>query len=126
MMTEPYDYESVVEAVMKYGVDKWDLIGNKLRMTDRQIRAATHDRPSHAGKLQAIISCKRGELGDQELIKQLLEACGKIPQPILGMVKQHLDIHPTGRGSTADKATTNSIGRHAPSFISTHTPDSWC
>ena len=110
MMTESYDYESVVEAVMKYGVDKWDLIGNKLGMTSGEIRVATHDRPTHAGKLQAIISYKRDELGDRELIKQLLEACDNIPQPILGMVKQHLDTNPTGRGSTAMEATSNTTG----------------
>ena len=109
-MAESYDYKAVVGAVMKFGVDKWDLIANELGMTDGEMRAATHDRPSHAGKLQAIISYKRNELGDRKLIKQLLEACGNIPQPILGMVKQHLDSHPitTGRGSTADETTDNS------------------
>jgi hypothetical protein len=102
-MAESYDYESVVEAVMKYGVDKWDLIGHRLGMTDEEMRAATHDRPSHAGKLQAIISCKRNELGDGELIKQLLEACANIPQPILGMVKQYMA---TSKHSSAIQATS--------------------
>ena len=109
-MTESYDYKSVVDAVMKFGVDKWDLIAHELGMTHAEITSSTHARPSNPGKLQAIISIKRAELGDQELKKQLLEACGNIPQPILGMVKQHLDSysHPTGIGSTADEATDNS------------------
>ena len=51
MMTESYDYETVVEAVLKFGVDKWDLIGNKLGMTDAEMRVATHESPSLAGKL---------------------------------------------------------------------------
>ena len=109
-MTESYDYRAVVDAVMKFGVDKWDLIANELGMTNAQITAATHDRPSPEGKLQAVISTKRSELGDPELIKQLLEACGNIPRPILGMVKQHLDTHPTSRVSTAGEATSNTTG----------------
>jgi hypothetical protein len=105
-MADSYDYESVVEAVMKFGVDKWDLIGAALEMTDAEITAVTHDRPSPAGKLKAVISCKRYELGDQMLVKQLLEACGKIPQPILGIVKQHLDCHP--RRPNAEEASDSS------------------
>lgn len=35
-MTEPNDYKSVVKAVMKFGVDKRDLIGNELEMTDAE------------------------------------------------------------------------------------------
>jgi hypothetical protein len=73
-------------------------------MTDGEMRAATHDRPSHAGKLQAIISYKRNELGDRELIKQLLGACASIPQPIPGMVKQHK------APISAMRATNNTAG----------------
>ena len=109
-MTESYDYRAVVDAVMKFGADQWSLIGNKLGMPYPQMTAATHEIPTAAGKLQAIISYKRNELGDQKLIKQLLEACDNIPQPILGMVKQHLDTNPTGRGSTAMEATSDTTG----------------
>ena len=110
MMTESYDYRAVVDAVMKFGDDQWSLIGNELGMPYPQMTAVTHEIPTAAGKLQAIISYKRNELGDRELIKQLLEACGNIPQPILGMVKQHLDTHPTGRRSASGEETSNTTG----------------
>jgi hypothetical protein len=103
-MAESYDYESVLEAVTKHGVDQWNLIGGRLGMTIAEMTAATHDKPSSAGKLWTIISNKRNDLGDRELIKQLLEACANIPQPILGMVKQHMA---TGKHSSAMQATVD-------------------
>jgi Mrp family chromosome partitioning ATPase len=105
-MTDSYEYEAAVDAVLKFGADQWYLIGNKLRMTHAPIIAATHEMPTLAGKLQTTISVKRNELGGQEVIKQLLEACRKLPQPILGIVKQHLDFHPSGRWATGEVASS--------------------
>jgi hypothetical protein len=74
------------------------------------MRSVTNFRPTDAGKLQAVINYKRDELGEQELIKQLLEACANIPQPILGMVKQYLTTHhPSLKGTTASNTTSNKI-----------------
>jgi hypothetical protein len=83
------------------------------------MRSVTNFRPTDAGKLQAVINYKRDELGEQELIKQLLEACANIPQPILcqlllssiyTVVIAH--VIPTTHAQTPAKTSKNSL--HIP------------
>ena len=90
-MSKSYSYDSVVSAVLKVGSHNWNLLGDKLGLTEGEMSSATSNKPTDPGKLQAIINMKRDELGDRELVRQLLDACEKIPQPILGQVLQRLD-----------------------------------
>ena len=75
---------------MKFGIDKWDLIGNEVRMTHTQVTSATPNRPSDAGKLQTIRKMNwLRTTGNQAVARGMWYH--------LGLVKQHLDTHPTGR-----------------------------
>lgn len=123
--SKSYTYNDVVTAVLKVGSNKWNLIGLALGLTDGEISSAASDKPTNAGKLQAIISKKRDELGEKKVARMLLEACRTIPEPIIGSVLQHLDptYNPGANVVTiADAPGKQRLGPVAP--VATVTPTS--
>jgi hypothetical protein len=86
-----YDYRSVVHAVLRAGAAKWNLIGKELGLERGEMEAATYNIPSHAGKLESLINMKANELGTNEVKWRLIKACDKIPERILGTVKDLLE-----------------------------------
>ena len=92
------DFASVERAVLRVGANQWSLIGKELGMLTGEISAATHDKPTDFGKLQALINIKKNECGGEEVKLMLLRACGNLVQPILHGVKELLE---KGRKATA-------------------------
>jgi hypothetical protein len=82
----------IFQAVLKYGVEQWFSIGLEMGFTSAQIKAWTHDIPSHFSKLQALIEQKVRKRGVTETEKSLLDACRNIPQSIIGAVLDCIEI----------------------------------
>ena len=98
----------VFQAVMKYGVSEWHSIGLEMGFTDSQIKASTFEIPSLGSKLQAILVRKIHECGVGKAEERLLNACKRIPLPIIGSV---LDYVGRGSGTTSDpEPTTFNVG----------------
>lgn len=86
-----YDYDSVVQAVINHGSNQWDVIGAQLGMTQARIGTLTSGKPTDAGKLLALIGDRKAAWGTDNVIKRLLDACGKLPgSPILKAVQEEL------------------------------------
>jgi hypothetical protein len=86
-----YNCKSVTAAVVSYGAAQWNLIGKTLGFEEGQMTASTHVHPTPEGKLQALISSKEAELGEDPMKRKLLEICRD--QKILALVAKKL--HPT-------------------------------
>ena len=81
---------SVISVILEHGCDQWYEMGRELGLSMAQIRDITHSIPLGTGKLQAIIeTCKRS-VKDEEMTKELLRACHRIPRPIHGVVEEEL------------------------------------
>ena len=80
----------VFQAVMKYGVSEWHSIGLEMGFTDSQIKASTFEIPSLGSKLQAILVRKIHECGVGKAEERLLNACKRIPLPIIGSVLDYV------------------------------------
>ena len=65
---------------------KWCSIGLAVGLTGVQIDACTFNKPSLGSKLEAKIELKIRECCVKESEKFLLNACERIPQPIVGSV----------------------------------------
>ena len=93
---EFHDPQLVLSAVLKHGPEYWYLIGLKLGFTASQVKAITFAIPRDEDKLTALFETKANAIGQDEGAEQLLDACGTIPNPILGVVMEEL----TGESKT--------------------------
>ena len=92
---EFHDPQLVLSAVLKHGPECWYPIGLKLGFTAGQVKAITYI-PRDEDKLPALFETKANALGRDEAAGQLLDACGTISSPILGVVMDEL----TGESKT--------------------------
>ena len=86
----------IFQAVLIYGVAQWFSIGLAVGLTGPQIEACTFNKPSLGSKLEAIIELKVRECGVEESEKSLLNACERIPQPIVGSVLEYIESGSSG------------------------------
>ena len=87
---EFYDPQLVLSAVLKHGPECWFPIGLKLGFTAGQVKAITFAIPRDEDKLTALFETKANALVRDEAAEQLLDACGTILNPILGVVMDEL------------------------------------
>lgn len=85
------EVESVIDAVVTNGSDKWYEIGLKLGLKDTDIMSGTHSIPTPAGKLRKVIELKRRQCYPVILETELLRACRTISSPIIGAVEDDLE-----------------------------------
>ena len=84
-VSEFYDPQLVLSAVLKHGPECWFPIGLKLGFTAGQVKAITFAIPRDEDKLTALFETKANAHGRDEAVEQLLDACGTILNPILGV-----------------------------------------
>ena len=89
------DVNDVIKAVVDNGQDQFYSFGIELDMNQAQINATVDGKPSSADKLRAIIDRRRAIVGDEKLVDDLLNACGRLPDPIKGVVEDHLRLQGT-------------------------------
>ena len=77
---------------MKCAPDRWYSIGHEIGFKDGKIGAITAGICDPVGKLQKIANVKADEVGGQETAQILLEACEKIPNPVIGAVRAELQL----------------------------------
>ena len=80
----------VFQAVLKYGVAQWSSIGLAMGLSYSEIGACTDNKPAPSSKLEAIIAQQVHKCGIKQTEQCLLSACEKIPQPIIGAVKEYI------------------------------------
>ena len=80
----------MLQAVVRCAPHEWYSIGLELGFRDGQITAMTDGLCTHAARLQKIVNQKAGDVGEQEAARLLLEACKKIPNPVIGAVRLKL------------------------------------
>ena len=90
---EFHDPQLVLSAVLKHGPECWYPIGLKLGFSAGQVKAITFAIPRDEDKLTET---KANALGRDEAAEQLLDACGTISNPILGVVMDEM----TGESKT--------------------------
>ena len=84
------DFDTVRDAVVKYGCNHWYEIGLKLELNGNEIIDKTHVIPTSTGKLSAVIEAKRVKDGKVKTVEDLLRACHRIPTPIGKEVEEEL------------------------------------
>ncbi|XP_062506531.1 uncharacterized protein LOC134183094 isoform X1 [Corticium candelabrum] len=84
------DFDTVRDAVVKYGCNQWYEIGLKLGLKGDNIKGETHEIPFPTGKLLAVIEAKRRQDGKVKTAEDLLRACYCIPIPIDKEVEDEL------------------------------------
>ena len=91
-MATTCDVNAVVKAVVDNGQDQFYSFGIELGMTQAQINATVGGKPSNADKLRSIIDRSKAVVGEEKLVDDLLNACGRLPNPIKGVVEDHLRL----------------------------------
>ena len=76
--------------MLKCAPHEWYSIAVELGFSDGEIEAKTSVLPSAKGKLQKMVRIKADAVGRQETAQLLLEACEKIPNPVIGAVRERL------------------------------------
>ena len=89
-VSEFYDSQLVLSAVLKCGPDRWYSIGLKLGFTTGQVNAIINGIPTNEGKLTALFETKANDIGRDEAGAQLLVACDAITPSIMGAVMDEL------------------------------------
>ena len=84
------DFDTVRDAVVKYGCNQWYEIGLNLGLKGDNIKGETHEIPFPPGKLMAVIEAKRRKDGKVKTAEDLLRACHRIPTPIGKEVEDEL------------------------------------
>ena len=84
------DFDTVRDAVVKYGCNHWYEIGLKLGLNGNEIIDKTHVISPSAGKLLAIIEAKRVKDGKVKTAEDLLRACYFMSTPIGKQVEDEL------------------------------------
>ena len=84
------DFDTVRDAVVKYGCNQWYEIGLNLGLNGNEIIDKTHVIPTSTGKLLAVIEAKRVKDGKVKTAEDLLRACYCIPTPIGKQVEDDL------------------------------------
>ena len=84
------DFDTVRDAVVKYGCNQWYEIGLNLELNGNEIIDKTHVIPTSTGKLLAVIEAKRVKDGKVKTAEDLLRACYCIPTPIGKQVTDEL------------------------------------
>jgi hypothetical protein len=87
----PCTQSAVVRAVLVHGCSQWFEIGVELGFCDEEIDLYCNDKPEHSGKLLVLLEKKLKEVGLKSLEELVLKVCQKIPHPIYGIVREHLD-----------------------------------
>jgi hypothetical protein len=85
-----WSFEAVQKCVVKHGQEQWYSFGLALGLTDAEIESKCEGKPTHASKLEAIISYRAQAVGERRTRNELLEACKNVPTPIYGIVLQDL------------------------------------
>ena len=84
------DFDTVRNAVVKYGFNQWYEIGLNLELNGNEIIDKTHVIPTPTGKLLAVIEAKRVKDGRVKTAEDMLRACYYIPTPIGKQVTDEL------------------------------------
>ena len=84
------DFDTVRDAVVKYGCNDWYEIGLKLGLNGNEIIDKTHVIPPSTGKLLAVIEAKRVKDGKEKTAEDLLRACYCMSTPIGKQVEDEL------------------------------------
>ena len=82
----------VTKAVIAEGSAQWYSFGVMLGFSHNRIDTLCHDKVSYEDKLFAMIHVKTEQVGPLDIDDLLLEACGHLPNPINGVVKEKLGI----------------------------------
>ena len=82
----------VTKAVIAEGSAQWYSFGVMLGFSHSHIDTLCHDKVTFADKLFAMIHVKTEQVGPLHIDDLLLEACGHLPNPIDGVVKEKLGI----------------------------------
>ena len=85
-----------MKAVVDSAPHVWYSIALKLDFTDGQIEEKTAGLATAEGRIEKLVRVKADAVGEQEAARLLLEACGKIPNPVIGAVRKKLQqlCHP--------------------------------
>ena len=91
----PYNPAAVTRAVVHLGCDQWPLIGSQLGFSMPLMNAITHDMPGARSKLFAILEAKKNAVGETRYVDEVLAACQQISLPIIGGVRDELEVRKT-------------------------------
>ena len=83
--------EHVLKAVVKCASHVWYSIAVELGFTDGEIEAKTYGIPTAEGRLQKMVRVKADAVGKQKAVGLLLDACEKIPNPVIGAVRERIE-----------------------------------
>ena len=78
--------EKVFQAVISRGCDQWYSLSFQMGYSAGQVADITSAIPSHADKIRAVFNKKIDAVGERAATAALLEACRRIPHPIIGGV----------------------------------------
>ena len=81
----------VQAAVLKCAPHEWYSVGCQLGFTDGQLTDMTQSLGTGAGKLEKIVNVKVAEVGGEEAARMLLEACKRLPIPVIDAVRRRLE-----------------------------------
>ena len=85
------DFDTIRKAVAKHISSHWYEIGVELGLDKEEIESVTFDKPSHAGKLLAVIEEKRMAVGTRTTANKLLTACRQISLDVTEAVEEELE-----------------------------------
>ena len=80
------DPERVFKAVVSRGCDHWYSLCLQMGYSRGQVADITNGIPSNADKIRAAFDIKIDAVGESNATAALLEACRRIPNPIIGGV----------------------------------------
>ena len=112
MTSYTYDVEKVIQAVIDHGQSQYYDIAQQLGMTPAKIESTIDRIPGNAGKLKVLIDKRRAAIDDETLIRELLDACDKIQDPIGGAVRRQLGVQanrPAAAAAAAVSAASTDI-----------------
>lgn len=87
----PYRADDVIRCVCKLGSDQWADIGFELGFKLSDFNSMTMTMPLPASKLRVILEMKASAVGQDKVVDEILAACERIPNPIIGAVRDELD-----------------------------------
>jgi hypothetical protein len=86
------DPKEVVKAVLEEGPDRWYDIGRELGFKGGQLDDLVAGQTRGEQRLRRIIDEKINKVGEKKAIRALLNACASISSPIIGSVRDTLDL----------------------------------
>ena len=84
------DPEKVFQAVVSHGCNRWYSLCLQMGSSSFEVDSITSGIPNRADKIRAVFNKKIDDIGERAATEALLQACRRIPHPIIGGVMDSL------------------------------------